>query len=80
MDKDELMMVNDGLMMVNTTLPLIELLMVINVVYANWWLLTRLYSNWWLLMLVKQYTINQPWLGMVTIPPINIKTNEYNKP
>jgi hypothetical protein len=35
MDKDELMMVNDGLMMVNTTLPLIELLMVINVVYAN---------------------------------------------
>ena len=35
MDKDELMMVNDGLMMVNTTLPLIEFLMVINVVYAN---------------------------------------------
>jgi hypothetical protein len=35
MDKDELMMLNDGLMMVNTTLPLIELLMVINVVYAN---------------------------------------------
>ena len=80
MDKDELMMVNDGLMMVNTTLPSIGLLMVINGVYANWWLLTRLYSNWWLLMWVKQYTINQPWLGMVTIPPINMKTNEYNKP
>ena len=35
MDKDELMMVNDGLMMVNTTLPSIGLLMVIDGVYAN---------------------------------------------